>query len=206
MSIQGEGAHAGLPCFFIRLSGCNLRCSYCDTQYAYKGGTERDINDLTAEWKRSGINLVQITGGEPLLQPGVYSLMEALLGMGAEVLLETNGSLSIKDVPSKVVKVVDRKTPGSGESGAWKQDNLRFINRGDQIKFVITDRDDYMWAKKEVASNLLTSYAHVIFSAAWDVLSPSDLASWIIEDRLAVRFQMQLHKILWGNVKESDFF
>lgn len=158
------------------------------------------------EWKKSRINLVQITGGEPLLQHQVYSLIDGLMGMGAKVLLETNGSLSVRDVPSKVIKVIDRKTPGSGERQAWCEENLRYLGRQDQVKFVITGREDYLWSKKEVSSLYLNCYSQVIFSPAWEMLSPSELAKWIIDDKLNVRFQLQIHKVLWGEKKESVFF
>jgi 7-carboxy-7-deazaguanine synthase len=164
LSLQGEGAWAGWPCFFIRLSGCNLRCTYCDTRYAYAEGEKRDIPGLIEEWRKSRVGLVQVTGGEPLLQAETLTLLEALLNEGAWVLLETNGSLALGDVPRDVIKIVDRKTPGSGMGDFFLEENLCWLNQGDQLKFVITDQ----------------------------------LAEWIIADRLSVRFQIQLHKILWG--------
>ncbi len=198
ISIQGEGLHAGLPCFFIRLSGCNLNCSYCDTRYAMKGGENQEIDELVTIWKRSGVALVQVTGGEPLLQEGVYSLMDILIESGAQVLLETNGSISLARVPWQVVKVVDVKTPGSGMAHSWNQDNLRWLAGYDQVKFVITSREDYDWACHWVEKYHLTSFVNVLFSCAWGRLEPRILAAWLLEDRLNVRFQLQLHKILWG--------
>ena len=199
MSLQGEGAWAGWPCFFIRLSGCNLRCVYCDTRYAYDGGEKRDISGIIEEWKQSRVALVQVTGGEPLLQLGAITLLEALLDQGAKVLLETNGSFLLDNVPRDVIKVVDRKTPGSGMDESWLEGNFRWLNQGDQLKFVITDRGDYEWAKEEVLRLCLANYTQALFSPASDVeLAPCRLAEWIVTDRLPVRFQVQLHKVLWG--------
>ncbi len=197
-SIQGEGLHTGLPCFFIRLSGCNLNCSYCDTRYAMEGGEDQEIDELVTIWKESDVALVQITGGEPLLQEGVYGLMDRLIESGAQVLLETNGSISLARVPWQVVKVVDVKTPGSGMADSWNQDNLRWLAGYDQVKFVITCREDYDWARHWVERYYLTSFVNVLFSCAWGRLDPRILAAWLLEDRLNVRFQLQLHKILWG--------
>ncbi len=197
-SLQGEGLHMGLPCFFIRLAGCNLHCRYCDTEYARSGGTEEEISALIDLWKDSRVSLVQVTGGEPLLQPGVYPLMEGLLDAGASVLLETNGSVPLNQVPWKVVKVVDIKTPGSGMEESWHEENLRWLAGYDQLKFVLTSRQDYEWACSQVRRLNLNSYCNVLFSAAWNTLPPSVLADWIVEDRMAVRFQLQLHKVLWG--------
>jgi len=177
-SLQGEGLHAGLPCFFIRLSGCNLNCSYCDTRYARDAGTMRKISDLVSLWKESRVGLVQVTGGEPLLQEGVYQLMDTLVDAGAQVLLE--------------------KTPGSGMAASWHAENLRWLAGYDQVKFVITGRDDYQWACEWVERHHLTTFVNVLFSASWGRLPPEMLASWMVEDRLNVRFQLQLHKVLWG--------
>jgi 7-carboxy-7-deazaguanine synthase len=198
VSLQGEGVWTGWPCFFIRLSGCNLRCTYCDTRYAYNGGEKRDIQDLIDEWRQSRIALVQVTGGEPLLQPETLALLEALLNKGAKVLLETNGSLALRNVPRGIIKIVDRKTPGSGMEESFLEENLRWLNKGDQLKFVITDREDYEWARQEVLRLCLSSYTEVLFSPSWGGPAPFHLAEWIIADRLSVRFQIQLHKILWG--------
>lgn len=197
-SLQGEGAHQGMPCFFIRLSGCNLRCSYCDSDYAWKEGESCTAMELVAMWQKSGIELVQVTGGEPLLQPESLELMQNLLQKGATVLLETNGSLSLADVPKQVIKIVDRKTPGSNMEQGWMEENLRFLTKKDQVKFVITDRTDYCWARQWIAQKCLASFTQVLFSPAWGSIEPVELASWVVEDRLPVRFQLQLHKILWG--------
>ncbi len=199
VSLQGEGAWAGWPCYFIRLSGCNLRCTYCDTRYAYTGREEKDITGLIEEWRQSRIDLIEVTGGEPLFQPGTLTLLRALLDEGAKVLLETNGSLPLSDVPREVIKIVDRKTPGSGMEKFWLEENLRWLNQGDQLKFVITDQEDYEWAREEVLRLCLWRYTEVLFSPVWKSLAPSDLAGWIVADRLPVRFQIQLHKVLWGD-------
>ncbi len=199
VSIQGEGLAAGLPCFFIRLSGCNLRCTYCDTRYAYTPGRKVSGKELIDFWKASGIKLVQITGGEPLIQPAVYRLMSGLLKQGARVLLETNGSMSLKRVPFKVIKIVDRKTPGSGMAGSWFPLNMRYINHNDQLKYVLTSEDDFRWAVREVEELDLCSFTQVLFSPAANFMSPERLAELMLKARLPVRLQLQLHKILWGD-------
>jgi 7-carboxy-7-deazaguanine synthase len=203
VSLQGEGAWVGWPCFFIRLSGCNLRCTYCDTRYAYNQGEKRYIPELIDEWKRSEVSLVQVTGGEPLLQKETTSLLEALLDEGAKVLLETNGSLALGNVPKNVIKIVDRKTPGSGMENFFLEENLRCLNQGDQIKFVITEKEDYEWAKEEILRLFLPYYVEVLFSPAWERLAPVQLAEWILSDKLSVRFQIQLHKIIWGEKRHT---
>ncbi len=199
ISLQGEGAHVGWPCFFVRLTGCNLRCSYCDSTYAYSGGVDMDLKEVLSIWRKSGIRLVQITGGEPLLQSAAIGLMRNLLNAGADVILETNGSVSLQNVPERVVKVVDRKTPGSGMEYAWLPENLRFMNFKDQIKCVLTSEADYLWARDWVRSCGLSFFAQVIFSPAWGRIAPRELANWILRDGLQVRLQLQLHKLLWGD-------
>jgi 7-carboxy-7-deazaguanine synthase len=198
-SLQGEGAHAGWPCFFVRLTGCNLRCSYCDSAYAYSGGVDMDFEEVLSLWRKSGTGLVQITGGEPLLQPAAIALMRELLNAGADVILETNGSISLQNVPERVVKVVDRKTPGSGMAQAWLPENLRFVHLKDQIKCVLTGEADYLWARDWVRSCGLSFFVQVIFSPAWGGIAPRELAHWILRDGLQVRLQLQLHKLLWGD-------
>lgn len=202
VSLQGEGAHMGWPCFFVRLTGCNLRCSYCDTRYAYHGGERRGISSLVEEWRKSRIPLVQVTGGEPLLQPGSVALMERLLEAGARVLLETNGSLSLERVPRRVIKVVDRKTPGSGMEAHWLVDNIRSLAGGDQIKYVIVSREDYEWARNEVLTHHLASCCEILFSPAQGAVAPAALGDWILDERLPVRLQIQLHKHLWNGDKD----
>jgi len=200
-SIQGEGSHAGYPCFFIRLSGCNLRCTYCDTRYAFKRGKPFEVGEIISAWDKSGIGLVLITGGEPLLQPSVYELMQGLLERGATCLLETNGSLNVSRVPHRVVKILDWKTPGSGHEDSFDKENLRFISQKDQIKFVIVSKTDYEWVLKRVKRYFLDHICEVIFSPAHNELMPEELASWMLDDLPVARLQIQLHKLLWGDRK-----
>ncbi len=198
VSLQGEGALAGYPCFFVRLSGCNLRCRWCDTAWAWEGGWEMPLKEILERWQASGVSLVEVTGGEPLLQAGVIELMKDFLKAGATVLLETNGSQSLKGVPREVIKIVDFKCPSSGMSAYNRYENLRYLHRPDQIKFVIADREDYLFARKKIVELDLVRVAEVLMSPVWRQMDPVDLARWILEDKLPVRFQIQLHKILWG--------
>ncbi len=197
-SIQGEGTRAGVPCFFIRLAGCNLRCNYCDTQYAYQGGENYSVSRLVEMWQESGLAHVLITGGEPLLQKGVFSLMEELLAKGAICLLETNGSLTVAGVPHGVCKIVDWKTPGSGFGDSFTKENLRYLSFKDEIKFVITSREDYIWSRDIIVKKALWLFTNVLMSPAYGQVNPQDLATWILNDRLYVRLQLQLHKAIWG--------
>ena len=199
VSLQGEGLHAGLPCFFIRLSGCNLRCRYCDTTYAYKPGSSQSLETLIEQWKQSQVNLVQITGGEPLIQPAVYPLMRELLQQGAKVLLETNGSMNLKQVPFQVIKVVDRKTPGSGMAGSWFPLNLKYLSFNDQVKYVLTSEEDFYWAAEEITTLEMWSISQVLFSPASNFFNPKRLAELLVTSHIPVKFQLQLHKVLWGN-------
>jgi 7-carboxy-7-deazaguanine synthase len=201
-SIQGEGTHQGLLCFFIRLTGCNLRCSYCDTKYAYFDGEFFSAGQIIDKWKESGIKLVQITGGEPLLQENVYELMEALLKKNAKILLETNGSVNIKNVPKNVVKIVDIKTPGSKTEDSFLIENLRFINDIDQIKFVVTGMDDFLWSKKIIEKFCLDKWCSALVSPAYNMAKPAEIAEMLIINNMNVRFQIQLHKMLWREERE----
>ena len=199
-SLQGESTHAGRPCFFIRLAGCHLRCTYCDTAYAFHEGTPYRLGDILARTKESGCRLVEVTGGEPLLQKPVYALFEQLLAQGYEVLLETSGSLDAERVPVGVKRIFDLKTPGSGEAEAncaanFKPESLR---PGDEFKFVIASRADYEWARAQARTTLAHAIDRVLFSPVWDRVRPDELAQWILEDKLPVRFQLQLHKVIWG--------
>ena len=197
-SIQGESSYAGYPCFFIRFAGCNLRCTYCDTRYAYDG--ERlsySIGRILAELDNYPGVLVELTGGEPLLQRGIYPLFTELLAAGRKVLLETNGSISLARVPKEVVKIMDMKCPGSGMHEKMIFDNFGFMNPQDEIKFVISSRGDYNWASQLVRSFALHNRAVVTFSPVIDMLPPARLAAWILDDRLPVRLRLQLHTILW---------
>ena len=202
-SIQGESSFAGFPCFFIRVAGCNLRCTYCDTHYAYEGKQKSySISQILAELQKYPGVLVEITGGEPLLQESVYPLFEQLLTTERSVLLETNGSLSLKSVPEDVVKIMDMKCPDSGMHEKMNFDNFRFMAPKDEIKFVISSREDYNWATQLVSSYDLHKKTTVTFSPVIGSLPPEKLAAWILEDRLPVRLRLQLHTIIWpGKIK-----
>ena len=197
-SIQGESSFAGLPCVFIRLAGCNLRCSYCDAKYTYEEkGFRKTITEILTYVDAFTDLPVEITGGEPLLQENVYPLMEELLSAGRKVLLETNGSVNLNRVPSEVVKVMDIKCPGSGMADRFLKDNLGLLNPADEIKFVLTSQADYEWAKAMMIETDLFNRNTVHFSPVSGQLAASDLADWLLEDQLPVRLQLQLHKILW---------
>jgi len=197
-SIQGESSFTGLPCVFIRFTGCNLRCSYCDTEYAFYEGRGMTVEDVIREVDVFAIPLVEITGGEPLMQKEVYPLMDALLGKGYQVMLETGGSLPLKDVPDPVIKIVDLKCPGSGEESKNDYENLQYLSRQDEVKFVIFDRRDYEWSRKILKDHSIDKTAQVLFSPVYDKLHLKDLAQWILEDNLPVRLQTQLHKVIWS--------
>ncbi len=192
-TIQGEGLKSGFPFTIIRLSGCNLRCIYCDTKYAWEDGKDVTLEDIIKEAKNIGIKNVLITGGEPLLQVESVDLMKKLLDEGFEVSLETNGSLSIYRVPRNVHIVMDIKTPGSGEGDSFLWENLKFLKPTDEVKIVIVDRRDYEWAKGIL--DKLEGFT-VNFSPAHGILDPGELARWIIEDRIHVRFNLQIHKYI----------
>jgi len=198
-SIQGESTYAGAPCVFVRLTACDLRCTWCDTPYAFAEGTKRTVADVVESVLAFGCPLVEITGGEPLLQEDVYPLMTELRSRGLTVLLETGGHIKVDRVPEGVVRIVDVKCPGSGESARNHWPNLGLLGPSDQVKFVIRDRDDYDFARGVVASHgLAGKCAAVLFSPVHDVLAPPELASWILADKLAVRLQLQVHKYIWG--------
>jgi len=197
-SIQGESSYSGRPCAFVRLTACNLRCVYCDTAYAFNEGQWMSVESVLAEVLKYPTPLVEITGGEPLLQKAVYSLISRILDAGREVLIETGGSLDISPVDPRAVLIYDIKCPDSGmvEKNRWE--NLSLLRDRDEIKFVISSRKDYDWAKQVVAERQLAPGRIVLFSATWHQLPPDQLAQWILEDALPVRLQVQLHKILWG--------
>lgn len=199
-SIQGESTHAGRPCVFVRLTACDLRCSWCDTPYAFTEGRKMSMEDVMAQVAAFGCPLVEITGGEPLLQPDVYPLMERLLASGYSVMLETGGHLSLEQVPPGVVRIIDVKCPGSGESDRNHWPNLgRLEQARDEVKFVIKDRADYEFARGVVAKFSLDDRCRaVLFSPVHGVLDPKDLAAWILADRLQARLQIQAHKYIWG--------
>lgn len=194
-SLQGESTYAGIPCVFIRLSGCNLRCSYCDTDYAFEGGVQLSIAQIISKVKEYKIPLVEVTGGEPLCQKESIKLMQSLVDDGYTVLLETNGSQYLADVPDKVTRIIDYKLAGSGEGNSFNLANYPLLKAGDEIKFVISNRADYLEAKAWVETRGKEGLI-LLFSPVSERLNPSLLAGWILEDALDVRFQMQLHKIL----------
>ncbi len=203
LSIQGESTYSGCPCVMVRLTGCNLRCTYCDTEFAFYEGEERQVEDILMQIEEFRCSLVCITGGEPLMQADVFPLMDASIRRGNTVLLETNGSLSLENVPDKVITIMDIKTPDSGCEGHTLYDNIRFLGKGDEAKFVICSRHDYLWAVRTMRKRHLGSICTVLFSPAWGLLDPGLLANWIIEDRVPVRFQLQLHKMIWPGEKRG---
>jgi 7-carboxy-7-deazaguanine synthase len=197
-SIQGESTFAGVPCVFVRLTACDLRCSWCDTAYAFHEGRKMSIDDVMAVVEQYGAPLVEVTGGEPLLQPDVYPLMDRLLDRGKTVLLETGGHRSIERVPKRVIRIVDVKCPGSGESDKMDWDNLGRLTPADQVKFVIKDRADYEYAREVLSSEALaTRVAAVLFSPVHGVLHPRVLAEWMLADGVPARLQLQAHKYIW---------
>lgn len=198
-SLQGETRTVGLPTVFIRLTGCPLRCQYCDTSYAFQGGQWQDLDSILAEVKKYAPRYVTVTGGEPLAQKGCYGLLTRLCDEGYEVSLETSGALDVGQVDPRVVKVVDIKTPGSGEVDRNVWQNLDHILAHDQIKFVICDQADYEWSKDILRQHQLQDRCEVLFSPSNTQLKAGLLADWILADRLPVRLQIQLHKYLWGD-------
>jgi len=197
-SIQGESTHVGRPCVFVRLTACDLRCSWCDTPYAFHEGRKMDVDEVVEQVRSYGCDVVEITGGEPLLQKDVYQLMDSLLAEGHTVLLETGGHISVDRVPAGVFRVIDVKCPGSGESEKNHWANLDRLRPHDEVKFVIKDRADYDYARDVVARHeLVGRCAAVLFSPVHGVLDPKDLARWILQDRLPVRLQLQAHKYIW---------
>src|SRR5271169_3609241 len=198
MSIQGESTYAGIPCVFIRLSGCNLRCVYCDTAYAYEEGREMTEDDVFKQAVSYGIKTVEITGGEPLMQEEVFSLITRLLDSGFKVLVETNGSVSISRVDRRAIIIMDVKTPGSAVSDRMDAGNLRLLKPKDELKFVIADRRDYEWTRDFIRKHELAGICTILLAPVFGVLSPRDLSGWILEDRLRVRLNLQLHKYIYG--------
>ncbi len=196
-SIQGESTYAGRPCVFVRLTACNLRCRWCDTEYAFYEGEALTVEQVLEKVRAYKCSLVEITGGEPLLQEDVHPLIDRLLLEGFEVLIETGGSLDISGLDPRVVKIVDLKAPGSGMERHNNLDNVRYLDRKDQVKFVVADRRDYEWAKRMMAEHALAEKAQVLFSPVFGELHPRELAEWILADRLPARLQIQLHKYLW---------
>jgi 7-carboxy-7-deazaguanine synthase len=197
-SIQGESTFAGLPCTFVRLSGCNLRCVYCDTKYSYDEGIEMEIGDILQRVASAGVRLVEITGGEPLLQgEETLFLIRGLLDSGYEVLVETNGSMNIRELDKRATVILDMKTPCSSMSDKMDFTNLEVVKNTDEVKFVICSRDDYEWSKKIISQYGLEKKCRVLFSPGFGMMKPRDLAAWIIEDQLHVRLNIQIHKYIF---------
>ena len=197
LSVQGESTHTGLPCVFIRLTGCNLRCSWCDTAYAFHEGKNMSIDEILQKVASFGIHLVEITGGEPLMQDNVYTLMRRLIESGYKVMLETGGSISLERVPKDVIKIMDLKCPGSGEQEKNNLDNLKLLAPHDEVKFVILDKKDYEWSRDIIKRYKINETAHILISPVFDKLELKEIVKWILKDRLPVRLQTQLHKIIW---------
>ena len=198
MSIQGESTYAGLPCVFIRMSGCNLRCVYCDTSYAYEKGMELTEDDVFKQAVSYGISLVEITGGEPLMQKDVFPLIKRLLDSGLTVLVETNGSVSVSGVDRRAKIIMDIKTPGSGMCGMMDLENLRLLKSQDELKFVIADRADYEWTRDFIRKRGLSGQCTILLAPVSGVCLPGDLSRWMLEDRLRARLNLQLHKYIYG--------
>ncbi len=199
-SLQGESSTVGLPTVFVRLTGCPLRCGYCDSEYAFYGGERLSLDEILARVARYKARYVCVTGGEPLAQRECLRLLKLLCDAGYKVSLETSGALPVDEVDPRVVKVMDLKTPGSGEVGRNRWDNIPLLGAQDQIKFVICDRADYEWARFKLDEyQLTTKVAEVLFSPSFGQVTPLELAEWILADNLPVRFQLQLHKILWND-------
>jgi len=196
-SIQGESSHMGRPCVFIRLTYCNLRCSYCDTEYAFEEGQKMSFEDILARVESFGCNLVEVTGGEPLFQEGALELLRVLCGSGYEVLLETGGSLDIAGVDPRVKRIVDFKCPGSAmeKKNLWA--NVDVLKSTDEVKFVIRDRPDFDWAVEKIRHFRIDKRCTVLMSPVFGVLEPAELAQWVLDCDIAVRFQLQMHKYIW---------
>ena len=198
-SLQGETSAMGRPATFVRLTGCPLRCQYCDSAYAFHGGEWMELEEILARVEERTDQLVVVTGGEPLAQAGVHDLLQSLCNANREVYLETSGALSVRDVDPRVVKILDIKTPGSGESEKNHWQNLQYLSARDQVKFVLCDRKDYEWARDDVREHPLP-VAEWLFSPSYGELDLRELAEWILADQLPVRLQVQLHKWIWGDI------
>jgi 7-carboxy-7-deazaguanine synthase len=199
-SLQGEADAVGFPTVFVRLTGCPLRCQYCDTEYAFHSGDWLDLPAILSQVRGFQARHVCVTGGEPLAQPNCLTLLQELCDAGFEVSLETSGALDVRAVDPRVSRVIDVKTPGSNEASRNRIENFRYLTQRDQLKFVICSREDYDWSKAFLQEHALTSRCRILFSPSYHQQSPTLLADWILADRLPVRFQLQLHKVLWGDV------
>ncbi len=200
-SLQGESNSVGMPTVFVRLTGCPLHCNYCDTEYAFSGGERMTVAEITERIATYNCKLVTVTGGEPLAQKGCLDLLTGLCDDGYMVALETSGALDVSGVDPRVIKVMDIKTPGSGEVDNNLFSNIRYLSRTDQIKFVICDEADYLWSRQIIGQEALVDKVEIIMLPAYGEQDPEKLAEWILRDRLPVRFQMQLHKQLWGDAR-----
>ena len=198
VSLQGESTRIGLPTVFVRLTGCPLRCAWCDTSYAFEGGEPRSIGEIVDEVLATGIDTVCVTGGEPLAQPGCLTLLTALCDAGLSVSLETSGALDICDVDPRVSRIVDVKPPGSGEVARNRWQNLEVLRASDELKFVLADENDYIWARTRIDADHLERRCPILMSPVHGRLDPAQLAEWILRDRMPVRMQLQLHKLIWG--------
>jgi 7-carboxy-7-deazaguanine synthase len=196
-SIQGESTYAGLPCIFVRLTYCNLRCSYCDTEYAFHEGDWRDFDDIIREVKSYNCNLVEVTGGEPLLQENVHPFMKRLCDEGFDVMLETGGHMDISAVDKRVKRIVDIKCPSSGETEKMFWQNINHINSNDQLKFVVGSREDYEFVKETITKYSLSGKCPLLISPVFGTIDLEQFAGWILEDKLGVRMQLQMHKYIW---------
>lgn len=203
LSLQGESNTVGIPTVFIRLTGCPLRCVYCDTEYAFSGGERMEIDEILEKVEEFGVRYVTVTGGEPLAQPGCLDLMKQLADRRYNVSLETSGAIDVSTVDSRIIKVMDLKTPSSGELAKNRMDNIHYLNRGDQVKFVIGNDDDYNWSKEILSEYRLSECCDILFSPVMGQQNPRELAEKIIRDRLPVRFQIQLHKYLWDDARSK---
>ena len=200
-SLQGEASRAGLPTVFVRLTGCPLRCTWCDTTYSFTGGEPATIESVLADVGKYPARQVCVTGGEPLSQKDCLPLLTALCDAGYEVSLETSGAIDVADVDPRVARIMDLKAPDSGESARNRWENLAVLNRRDELKIVIASRSDYEWARDVLRERQLARICSVLFSSAQGLIEPQSLAEWILQDGLDVRFQLQLHKLLWGNMQ-----
>lgn len=196
-SIQGESSKSGLPCIFIRLTYCNLRCTYCDTEYAFYEGKDFSINQILSEIKKYNCNLVEVTGGEPLFQEECINLLKSLCDENYEVLIETGGSLPIKNIDPRVKIIMDLKCPSSGMMKKNLYENINFLKKSDEVKFVIGSKEDYEWTKKIISDYSLNEKCEILLSVVFGKLEPVDLVNWILKDNLKVRFQLQAHKFIW---------
>jgi len=196
-SIQGESSKSGLPCVFVRLTYCNLRCTYCDTEYAFYEGEDKSIEEILTEVKKYSCKLVEVTGGEPLVQKESLDLLTRLCDEGFEVMLETGGSLSVKDIDERVIIVMDLKCPSSKMEKKNLYENINFLKPTDELKFVIENREDYDWSKEIISRYDVKEKCEILFSVVFGELEPVNLVNWIIEDKLDVRYQLQMHKYIW---------